>query len=176
MAKRTIRLGPLLALVACFGITAFAVSLLMGDEEEVEVEVDAQGRPLSDRQVAERDRAEMVAIARGEAAGYGMMIRAFEGAGPDFYGSGAVEVDDARKVFSAVMDEVDRLAERPRRLRQKEWREVYRAANDSFTALSIHLDAKNREEAKELEAAHKRLRQGLANLRVRGNKFKLRRD
>jgi hypothetical protein len=176
MATRTIRIGPLLALVGCFGVTALALWVLTDDEEVVEVEVDERGRPLSQREVADRDRADFVAMARGERPDFEMMIRAFEGAGPDFYGSGEVGVDDARRVFNAVMDEVDTMAARPRRLRQRQWQEVYRTANDSFAALSMHLDAKDRDQAKELEDAHKRLQQGLASLRVRGNKFKLTRD
>ena len=39
------------------------------------------------------------------------------------------------------------MSAKPRRLKQKEWHEVYRAANDSFAALSMHLDAKDSERA-----------------------------
>ncbi len=104
------------------------------------------------------------------------MLRAFEGAGPDYYGTGHIDLTEARSVFDAVMTRVDKLADRPRPLRQRQWKEVYRAANDSFAALSIQLDARDRDQAKELEAAHRRLRVSLGNLRVRGGKFRFQAD
>jgi hypothetical protein len=159
---------------AALGIVGVAlVSLLGGDTEVVEVEVDEKGLPLSAEELAERDHDMLVAAARNETPGYGVMIKAFSAAGPGFYGDGELEIDDTRKVFDAVMDEIERMAEQPRRLRQREWHEVYRAANDAFTALSMHLDAKDRDQAKELEEAHQRLRQGLASVRVRGKKFRI---
>jgi hypothetical protein len=167
--------AQVVALVAALGLAAAALTTLLGGEpEQPEVEVDEKGQPLSEGEIAERDHDRFVAAARGQSPpGYGELLRVFSEAGPGFYGNGQLEIDDTRRVFDAVMDEVERMAERPRPLRQRQWQEVYRGANDSFTALSMHLDARDREQAKELEEAHRRLRQGLANLRVRGKKFRI---
>lgn len=172
MTARKLTILQGVALAAALGIAGVALVSLLGGTEHAEVEVDAHGRPLSEDDIAERDHDLLVAAARNEHPGYGMLIEAFSAAGPAFYGDGELEVEDTRKVFDAVMTEIEQMSDRPRRLRQREWHQVYRAANDSFVALSMHLDAKNSEEAKELEAAHRRLQQGLANLRVRGKKFR----
>jgi hypothetical protein len=173
MAGQKLPLLQRVAFAAALGIAGTALWTLLGGAEEPEVELDAKGRAVSDEEIAERDHDELVAAARNEHPGYGELMEAFSAAGPDFYGTGELEVETTRMVFDAVMDRVEVMADRPRRMRQKEWRQVYRAANDSFTALSMHLDAKDSDQAKELEEAHRRLQQGLANLRVRGKKFRI---
>jgi hypothetical protein len=173
MAGQKLPILQCVALAAVLGIAGVALVSLMGGEREViEVETDEKGRVLTEEELAENDHELRVAAARNEHPGYGALMQAFSAAGPDFYGDGELEIDSTRKVFDAVMDEVEIMAAKPRRLRQKEWHEVYRAANDSFVALSMHLDGKDSEQAKELEEAHRRLVQGLANVRVRGKKFR----
>ena len=98
------------------------------------------------------------------------ILEILEGAGPS-----AVPVSDlqaARDGFEAIVTEIETKAERPRALKQREWRAYYRAANDSFSALSSQLDGKDPAQAKELEAAHKRLVNALAIVQVRGGKFR----
>ncbi len=126
---------------------------------------------LVDRRVlfeADREARRTAALPKTSAA---MMLRTFEGGGP-----GAAPVSDvqaARDGFAAIVTEIETMAERPRALRQKEWRAAYRAANDAFSALSTQLDAKDPVQAKELEAAHKKLVTALSIVRVRGGKFRI---
>ncbi len=114
--------------------------------------------------------------ARGQAAprrtGASLILSTFEGAGP---GAGPIsDLQEARDGFQAVIAEIELKAERPRALKQREWREYYRAANDAFSALSAQLDGKNPQQAKELEEAHTKLVTALAIVRVRGGKFRVR--
>ena len=98
------------------------------------------------------------------------ILEILEGAGP-----ASVPVSDlqaARDGFEAIVAEIETKAERPRALKQREWRAYYRAANDAFSALSSQLDGKDPAQAKELEAAHQRLVNALAIVRVRGGKFR----
>jgi len=90
--------------------------------------------------------------------------------------SGAAEVpgplsaDDAREGFDHVMGRIDELVAARTRLSQAEWEDMYRAANDAFAALSMHLDANDPDDAVELEEGHARLRAALQRVRVRGRK------
>lgn len=100
------------------------------------------------------------------------IIGMLEGSGP-----GAAPVSDlqaAREGFSAIVEEIELEAERPRALKQRQWRAYYRAANDAFSALSSQLDGTDPKQAKELEEAHEQLVNALAIVRVRGGKFKIR--
>lgn len=131
-------------------------------DEEGEL-VDARVRFEADREARRR-----AALPKTSAA---MMLQTFEGGGP-----GAAPVSDlqaARDGFAAVVSEIETMAERPRAIRQRKWREVYRTANDAFSALSAQLDAKDPKQAKELEAAHKQLVTSLSIVRVRGGKFRI---
>ena len=56
------------------------------------------------------------------------------------------------------------------RLDREQWEDLYRSANDAFSALSMHLDAKDPAERDELEQAYARLLEGLDRVKVRGNK------
>ncbi|MGH1348306.1 MAG: hypothetical protein ACRBN8_42515 [Nannocystales bacterium] len=126
---------------------------------------------LVDRKVrfeADRDSRRRAALPR---TGASLILKTFEGAGP-----GVVPVSDlqnAREGFEAVIAEIELKAERPRALKQREWREYYRAANDAFAALSTQLDGKNPKQAKELEEAHTKLVTALSIVRVRGGKFRI---
>lgn len=166
---RTLLLGGL----GCVAVGAVLMWLFSEGTPELAPEgmvVDEDGELVDARVQFEDDRAlrREAALPRTSAS---MILKAFEGAGP-----GQAEISDvqtARDAFTNVMVEVESLAERPRAMRQRKWREVYRAANDSFSALSIHLDAKDPAQAKELEEAHKRLVTALSIVRVRGGKFKV---
>ncbi|MEM6293772.1 MAG: hypothetical protein AAGA54_21030 [Myxococcota bacterium] len=133
--------------------------------------VDEDGEVV-DRRVAfeaDRENRRRAAMPRRNAA---LMLETLAGAGP-----GAAEVSDlqtARDSFTNVITEIEVMAERPRAMKQRKWQALYRAANDSFSALSMHLDAKDPVQKKELEDAHKQLVNALAIVRVRGGKFKVR--
>lgn len=88
-----------------------------------------------------------------------------------YYGSGEVDPTNAREGFTYAMDRVDEIAESRRRLSQEEWDALYREANDAFAALSSVIDGNDDSQLAELEAAHKRLRQGLRKVRVHGRKL-----
>ncbi len=103
--------------------------------------------------------------------GASLILSTFEGAGP-----GVAPLSDlqaARDGFELVISEIELKAESPRALKQREWREYYRAANDSFSALSAQLNGKDPQQAKELEEAHAKLVTALSIVRVRGGKFRI---
>lgn len=89
-------------------------------------------------------------------------------------GPEGVGEQDARQGFEHIMKRVEALGSKRRRLTQDEWRQTYRAANDAFAALSMHLDAHDSNQAAELEDAYHRLKTGLDGVRVRGDKFSYR--
>ncbi len=72
---------------------------------------------------------------------------------------------DAMADFEALMEALEVRADRGLPDRQ-EGDEIYRAANDSFTALSSMLDATDRSDAQLLETAHMQLRETLARLEI----------
>ncbi|MBV1861838.1 MAG: hypothetical protein KUG77_25685, partial [Nannocystaceae bacterium] len=121
-------------------------------------------------------RFETERAARRQAAlprtGASLILKTLEGVGPG--GAPLSDLQAARDGFAAVISEIELKAERPRALKQREWREYYRAANDAFSALSTQLDGKDREQAVELEEAHTKLVTALAIVRVRGGKFRIR--
>jgi hypothetical protein len=83
---------------------------------------------------------------------------------------GPLTAADAREGFDHVMVRIDELVAARTRLSPEEWEDTYRAANDAFAALSMHLDANDADDAIELEEAHARLRDALRRVRVRGRK------
>lgn len=87
------------------------------------------------------------------------------------YGSGEVDPHNAREGFAYAMRRVDQIVQSRRRLSQDEWDALYREANDAFAALSIVVDARDDHQVAELEAAHKRLKQGLRKVRTQGQKL-----
>ena len=78
---------------------------------------------------------------------------------------------DAQAGFDYAMRRVEQIADRRRRLRPDEWDELYREANDAFSAYSVYVDATDVDEAAALEDAHRRLKKGLKRVRVRGKKL-----
>ncbi len=131
--------------------------------------LDEDGQLVDRRELFEADleAQRQAALPKSTAA---MILSTLEGAGPG--AAPLSDVDAARDGFSTVIAELERLAERPRAMRQSEWQAAYRAANDAFSALSTQLDAKDPTQAKELEAAHKQLVTALSIVRVRGGKFR----
>ncbi len=159
-----------------FVVAGFVLWWAFGDDPPPEAPegmvVDEDGELVDGRVRFESDRVARQRAARPHKTPAALVLRTLEGAGPGT--SMPSDLQGARDTFDGVMTEVELLAERPRAMRQRRWQGVYRAANDAFTALSMELDATDRTEAKELEAAHKRLVEGLSILRVRGGKFKVR--
>ncbi len=167
---RTLALGA----GAVVAVGAALVWVLQDEPDEVAVPegmvMDEDGQ-LVDRKVqfeADRDARRRAALPKTSAA---LVLRTLEGAGP-----GAAPVSDlqsGRDGFSAIIADIELKAERPRALKQREWREYYRAANDAFSALSSQPNAKAPKQAKELEQAHKDLVMALSIVRVRGGKFRV---
>ncbi len=79
--------------------------------------------------------------------------------------------EDAQAGFDYAMRRVERIAKTRRRLKVDQWQELYREANDAFSAYSMHLDATDADQLAKLEDAHVRLKKGLKRVRVRGKKF-----
>lgn len=170
------RWGQTLAVVGALALCAVGVGVLLdaSGDDEPEVELDANGKPMDERAKWRRDRDERVRSARPD-ADLEALQRAFEGAGPGFYGEGEVGLEQARDHFDDTIEHLENLAARRRPLRQKQWDIAHRAANDAFVALETKLDVKNdRKHRAEFEEAHKRLRGSLAAIRVRGGKFRIR--
>lgn len=65
---------------------------------------------------------------------------------------------EAEVAFDTVMASVEELADKGARVSKKRRERLYRAANDAFAALSLHLDARDPRDAAELEDAHARLK------------------
>ena len=133
------------------------------------------GKPMDARAVRERQRQRYAAAARGlDPRQLGQLpADADEVEPPPLLGGPAGEVtpENARAGFDYAMRRVERLADRRRRLSVEQWNVLYREANDAYAALSMVLDAQEDSERQELEDAHKRLKDGLKRVRVRGKKF-----
>ncbi len=76
----------------------------------------------------------------------------------------------AERGFDRIMRKVERVGSARTKLEREEWDDLYRNANDAFSALSIHLDATDPADNAALEEAHARMLEGLDRVRVRGNK------
>lgn len=94
-----------------------------------------------------------------------------EVAAPVIAFTGPVSASDAEAGFDYAMRRVERIAKTRRRLGVDQWHELYREANDAFSAYSVHLDAHDVDQLAMLEDAHRRLKKGLKRVRVRGKKF-----
>lgn len=167
---RTIALGA----AAATAVGALLVWLLHAGPEATPVPegmvVDEEGNVVDGRQAFEADRQarRRAALPKTSAS---QILTMLEGPGP-----GAVPISDkkaAREGFDRVIAEIRTKAERPRALRQRQWRDYYRSANDAFSALATQLDGKDPEQRRELEEAHAELVESLAIVRVRGGKFRV---
>ncbi|MEX1361599.1 MAG: hypothetical protein AB1Z98_00610 [Nannocystaceae bacterium] len=173
-----------LGIIGTVTLAGYALVLLFGDAEvdDVVADVIADARD-GDEQTAEveRRRERVAQVARG------MMMSpngpdgqaqsspdelAAEVPAPEIpYGSGELDPKTVRSSFDYAMDRVDAVANSRKRITVEDWDVLYREANDSFTALSIVLDATDPDASAELEEAYKRLKQSLKRVRVRGRKF-----
>ena len=170
-----------LAGVAAVGIAGYALTMLLsgGDvvDEAEEAYLGADGQPVDARTQAQRQRERFAAAARGldpRTRGHGALPDdADDVEPPPLVGEPGTPPtpQSARAGFDYAMRRVERLVERRRRLSVEQWQVLYREANDAYAALSIVLDASEPGQLQELETAHKRLQEGLAQVRVLGHKF-----
>jgi hypothetical protein len=175
-----------LGIVAAVALVAYAGVLLLANPEADEVVegtiADAHQAGEDDREQLDRSRERLRRTARGLAMSPkgpdGDRDREAEGelasdepASAVPYGSGEVDDRNARDGFAYAMRRVDEIADSRRRLSQDEWDALYRETNDAFAALSIVVDSRDDLQVAELEAAHKRLKQGLRKVRVQGQKL-----
>lgn len=65
---------------------------------------------------------------------------------------------EAEVSFEVVMEKLEALADKGDPLSKRRRRRLYRAANDSFSALSAHLDPHSAQDMQTLEDAHARLK------------------
>jgi hypothetical protein len=172
----------ILAAAAAVALAGYAALLVCSPDDVLEEASDAytpeDGKAVDARRVAQQDRDRFVAAARGfdprMVAGAGRLPADADEVPPPplLEGPGsAVTPAGARAGFDYAMRRVEKLVERRRRLSTEQWQVLYREANDAYAALSIVLDARDERELAELERAHKRLKEGLAQVRVRGKKF-----
>lgn len=174
MASRTRILGRVLGIAAALGITVYAVVVLSGGDLEAltpELLVD-NPEPADPQAEREREDARLRALAHGiRPTGSVLDSVQTEVPPPPDDRSLTVTRAAAQQGFEHVVSKVEALGRTRRRLHKDEWDEVWRTANDAFTALSLHLDATDPVEAAELNEAHVRLKQALRKVRVRGGKF-----
>lgn len=167
LSTRTLLLASTLAL----GLAGIAVwSLGHGSDDLAEVVLGPGAEPIDPRVEAERERDER----RASAQNLGNMQRRDQDAAsreptPDGDPGGAVDRAAAEQGFEHIMTKVEVTGDRGKRLTRGEWDELYRTANDAFSALSIHLDASDPADRDQLEQAHGRLVEALDRVRVRGN-------
>jgi hypothetical protein len=167
-----------LAVVAALGLAGYAAWTVLDtevtDEAVSDVLVDADGEPLDDREIAERERRRFAAAARTfdpRNVDSALPSEADEVEPPVEDGSATITPSNARIGFDYAMRRVEKLADTRKRLEPEQWQALYREANDAYAALSIVLDAEHDAERTELEEAHRRLQEGLRRVRVRGKKF-----
>jgi|GEM_PF-1934766 len=179
--SRTI-VAPLAVLAV--GLALYAGWTLLdigGDYDEIaqEAYLDADGKTGIDvREQAEARRERMAAVARGASRALDGDMRPAdpllaenEVAAPNLDPAGPLTAGDVEAGFDYAMRRVERIARTRRKLKQDEWSELYREANDAYAAYSMHLDATEPGDLAKLEDAHRRLKQGLKRVRVRGRKF-----
>lgn len=153
-----------------------------GSEPVGPLVLDDDGAPIDERTEHRRRRTELQAQARN------MSFGARDGDDDDDHdvstlrreagadeaaqlGDGSIDRQSAEAGFDHIMGVLEDTAEDRERLAKSDWRELYRAANDAFSALSMHLDAEDPGDLERLEQAHRRLQDGLRRVRVRGRKF-----
>ncbi|MCH9688019.1 MAG: hypothetical protein K0V04_41700 [Deltaproteobacteria bacterium] len=171
-----------LGLAATAGLVGYAGWLLLFDPDADDIVDDAiadANVETTKREEQEAHRAALQRVARGMALSPDGVRSEPEPIIEDEpepavtvpYGSGELDLQTVRSGFTYAMDRVDAVIKSRKRLDQQEWSRLYRETNDSFSALSIMLDATDEEQAAELEAAHKQLKKKLHRVRVRGAKF-----
>jgi len=137
--------------------------------------IDADGRPVDARAEALERRRRLAAAARGVSVGdrrrQADPLLADDDVKAPKLELGALTQDDAEAGFDYAMRRVEKIADDRRRLKQPEWEELYREANDAFSAYSMYIDVSDADQALLLEEAHRRLKKGLRRVRVRGKKL-----
>jgi hypothetical protein len=168
------RFARIVVSVAAVGLAAYAMSVLLADPPHDEPVAVRHEPTIEDRMRADaRDRflqyARAVEQPRGSSLPGDDLV---DDDGPPLeLGGEDVGEGEARQGFEHIMKRVDALGSKRRRLTRDEWQQTYRAANDAFSALSIHLDARDDNQRAELEDAYARLKTGLERVRVKGDKF-----
>lgn len=168
-----------IGIVVTVALVGYAALLLLANPEAdgvVEEAIEAAQAGEDQRDELEQSRERLRRTARGLAMSpEGSPDRSDGDGRPAMtsvpYGSGEIDDYSARTGFSNAMVRVDEIVQSRRRLSQEEWDQLYRETNDAFAALSIMVDARDDAQMAELEAAHKRLKQGLRKVRVRGRKL-----
>ena len=168
------RLPRVVASVCAVGLAVYALSVLLADPPVDDESLGPVRDPIESQVQAEtRDR--LIEYVRAAESPPVSGLPGDDLVDDDDISAAGSLVDlsegEARRGFDHIMKRVEALGHKRRRLSQDEWRETYRAANDAFSALSVHLDARNASERAELEDAYARLKAGLQSVRVRGQKF-----
>lgn len=173
--KLDLRIGAGLGAIALAG---YALYLLVRPPEVVQdvaaTWTEEAAEPTDQRAEAEQERRRLAAAARGGAAsGAEVPVDELEVPPPAVFDAPGAEVtpESARLGFDYSMRRVEKIAARKRRLKPEQWQALYREANDAYAALAITLDANDEAQLRELEDAHRRLKAGLAAVRVRGRKM-----
>jgi hypothetical protein len=170
------RLARIVASVGAVGLAAYALSVLLADPGYDEAptgpvpDVSAQTRVRADTRDRFVEYARAVQQPQSATLPGDDLVDDDDGP-PVTLGPEAVDESEARHGFEHIMKRVEALGSKRRRLTQDEWRQTYRAANDAFSALSNHLDARDADQRAELEEAYFRLKEGLGGIRVKGDKF-----
>lgn len=174
MRSRSLLVFGLVAAAAVGGVSWWSLPGPAADEEdEGPVVLDEDGNPVDVREQHRRQRADRQAQARNLAFEERDRVSSellAEGGGAPL-GDLKIDRQAAEDGFDHVMKVLEETAADRERLDKADWRELYRAANDAYSALSMHLDANDPEQRDQLEAAHRRLQEGLRRVRVRGRKF-----
>lgn len=176
MRSRSLLVFAFVAAAAVGGVLWWSLPGPVADETDDDgpVVLDEDGNPVDVREQHRRKRADQQAQARN--LGFDERDRMSsellaEGGGGARLDSLTIDRRAAEEGFDHVMKVLEETASDRERLDKADWRELYRAANDAYSALSMHLDADDPEQRDELEAAHRRLQEGLRRVRVRGRKF-----
>lgn len=131
---------------------------------------DADGELIDEQDAASQRRRELQARARNLSDRSGdPLVQPAGGLGD--YGDGRIDRATATAAFDEIMGTVETFATSRERIHKEEWDTLYRTANDTFAALSTQLDANDPGDRETLETAHRRLKEGLRRVRVRGKKF-----
>jgi hypothetical protein len=178
-AKAAAFAGLAAVLLAGYAVTLLSDPGDVVDEADEARRVGPDGESLDPREAAQRERERFAAAGRAfdrrtfEARGR-LPDDADEVAPPDLVDAPGAEptLEGARAGFDYAMRRVEKIAERRRRLSSDQWQVLYREANDAYAALSTLLDAEDPRQRAELEEAHVRLKAGLGEVKVWGDKFR----
>lgn len=172
--KLDLRIAAGLGAVALAGYALYLLVRPPDSVEEVAAAWSDEDAPVDERIDAEDERRRLASAARGRIEGDpDLPIDDLDVPPPPLLDAPGAEVTpvSARAGFDYSMRRVEKIAARKRRLKPEQWDALYREANDAYAALATVLDGKDDAQMRELEEAHRRLKEGLASVRVRGRKF-----